>query len=171
VTRATVALLFCLPALVPGAARAQATVAARPPYAEVAEQLGRLIRSEIGDKSIPAMSIALVDDQDVVWAAGFGLADPGGKVPATAETVYTAPARSPSCSPDIAVMQLVEQGKLDLDAPVKDYLPEFAPRTRFDRPITLRQLMSHPRGIVREPPRRPLLRPPKRRRSPGPCRA
>ncbi|MDP7126254.1 MAG: serine hydrolase, partial [Candidatus Marinimicrobia bacterium] len=52
---------------------------------------------------------------------------------------------------DIGIMQLVEKGEVDLDAPITDYLPEFRPRSRFKRKITLRQLMSHRSGLLREP--------------------
>ena len=72
-------------------------------------------------------------------------------VPATAETVYRVGSVSKLFT-DMAVMQFVEQGKLDLDAPVNRYLPEFAPRNPFNAAITLRQLMSHRSGLVREPP-------------------
>ena len=53
---------------------------------------------------------------------------------------------------DIALMRLVEQGKLDLDAPVTRYLPDFHPANPFGGTITLRQLMTHHAGLVREPP-------------------
>src|SRR5207248_9383296 len=53
---------------------------------------------------------------------------------------------------DVAIMQFVEQGKLDLDAPVTKYLPDFKPKNPFDKPITLRQLMTHRSGLVRESP-------------------
>ena len=53
---------------------------------------------------------------------------------------------------DIAIMQLVERGQLDLDAPVTRYLPDFHPRNSFGAPITVRELMSHRAGLVREPP-------------------
>src|SRR5262249_20017888 len=53
---------------------------------------------------------------------------------------------------DIAVVQLVEKGVLELDAPVTKYLPEFKPVNPFNKPITLRQLMAHHSGLVREPP-------------------
>ncbi|PYP61087.1 MAG: hypothetical protein DMD26_18560 [Gemmatimonadetes bacterium] len=53
---------------------------------------------------------------------------------------------------DVAIMQLVEQGKVDLDAPVTTYVTEFHPHNPYGRPITLRQLMSHRAGLVREPP-------------------
>src|SRR3982751_6676755 len=108
-------------------------------YAAVAETLERFVNREMADKDLPAVSIALVDDQQIVWAKGFGFADPSAKVPATAETVYRVGSVSKLFT-DIGVMQLVEQGKLDLDAPVTRYLPTFQPGNTFGKPITLRQL-------------------------------
>jgi D-alanyl-D-alanine dipeptidase/CubicO group peptidase (beta-lactamase class C family) len=49
-------------------------------------------------------------------------------------------------------MQLVEKGRIDLDAPVNRYLPDFRPANPFAKPITLRELMAHRSGLVREPP-------------------
>jgi len=129
----------------------QAVIVPRNPYAAAVEMLGRFIAHEMSDKELPALSIALVDDQQIVYAKGFGFADPKAKVPATAETVYRVGSVSKLFT-DIAVMQLVEQGKLDLDAPVTRYLPDFRPRNPFGKPVTLRQLMSHRSGLVREPP-------------------
>ncbi|HEX6125721.1 MAG TPA: serine hydrolase [Pyrinomonadaceae bacterium] len=123
----------------------------RADYKAAIETLERFITHEMADKDLPAVSIALVDAQQIVWAKGFGFADPIKKVPATAETVYRVGSVSKLFT-DIAVMQLVEQGKLDLDSPVTRYLPEFKPRNSFGKPITLRQLMSHRSGLVREPP-------------------
>lgn len=57
-------------------------------HAEVAELLTSFIEREMRDKRIPALSIALVDDQRVVWARGFGYEDPAAKRAATAQTVY-----------------------------------------------------------------------------------
>jgi CubicO group peptidase (beta-lactamase class C family)/D-alanyl-D-alanine dipeptidase len=93
-----------------------------------------------------------VDDQQIVWAQGFGFADPAAKIPATAQTVYRVGSVSKLFT-DIAIMQQVERGKLDLDAPITKYLPEFQPVNPFNRqPITLRELMSHRAGLLREPP-------------------
>ena len=74
-------------------------------------------------------------------------------LPATAGTVHRVGSVSKLFT-DIAVMQLVERGELDLDAPVSRYLPDFAPTGERGGParITLRQLMSHRSGLVREPP-------------------
>ncbi len=122
-----------------------------PAYQDVAEILRVHIGDEMQQKGLPALSIALVDDQRIVWAEGFGLADPAGGVAATADTVYRVGSVSKLFT-DIAIMQRVEAGTLDLDAPVAEYLPEFTPSNSSGTPITLRQLMSHRSGLVREPP-------------------
>jgi len=57
-------------------------------YAPVEQMLEQFIAHEMADKELPALSIALVDDQQIVWSKGFGFADPKTKVPATADTVY-----------------------------------------------------------------------------------
>ncbi|MCH8875001.1 hypothetical protein IH824_19945, partial [candidate division KSB1 bacterium] len=54
----------------------------RSDYLEVAKELERIITHEMEDKKLPAVSIALVDDQEIVWARGFGFADPDRKIPA-----------------------------------------------------------------------------------------
>lgn len=111
----------------------------------------RFIDHEMSDKEIPAVSIALIDDQRMVWSRGFGLADPESKTAASADTMYRVGSVSKLFT-DIAVMRLVEQGKIDLDAPVSHYLPELHPHNPFGQPITIRELMSHRSGLVREPP-------------------
>ncbi len=120
-------------------------------YEEVVERLRKAIRREISDKSLPAFSIALTEGDRTVWAEGFGYVDPERKRPATAKTVYRVGSVSKLFT-DLAVMQLVERGELALDAPVNDYLPNFTPKNPFGTPITLRQLMSHQSGLVRESP-------------------
>ncbi len=126
-------------------------VGPRSGYSDLALALSPVIKREMRDKGITAVSIALVDDQKVVWARGFGYADPEDSVPASAETVYRVGSVSKLFT-DIGIMQLVERGQLNLDAPVTAYLPEFAPVNPFGKQLTLRQLMSHRSGLVREPP-------------------
>ena len=129
---------------------APADVAPRQDYAAVAQALEPFIRHELADKQLPAISIALVDDQQIVWAQGFGFADPGTNASAAATTIYRVGSVSKLFT-DIGVMQLVERGELDLDAPIESYLPDFHPKNPFRKPITLRELMSHRSGLVREP--------------------
>lgn len=127
----------------------QVTVAPAPGYEEVARVLTALIEHEMQDKDLPAISIALVDDQETVWARGFGHARPDS-TPATAETVHRVGSVSKLFT-DIAIMQLVERGEIDLDAPVSQYAPAFQPNNTSGTPITLRHLTSHRSGLQREP--------------------
>ncbi|HEX6962394.1 MAG TPA: serine hydrolase [Lacipirellula sp.] len=120
-------------------------------YQEVAERLEKFIAGERQAKNLPAVSIALVDNNRIVWSAGFGSQDAAGNQPATSGTVYRVGSVSKLFT-DMAVMQLVAAGKVDLDAPVKRYLPDFAPKNPFDVEPTVRQLMNHRSGLVRETP-------------------
>jgi CubicO group peptidase (beta-lactamase class C family)/D-alanyl-D-alanine dipeptidase len=122
-----------------------------PEYRQVASKLQEFIRREMVDNDLPALSIVLVDNQRTVWAQGFGSADSEKNIPATAQTIYRVGSVSKLFT-DIAIMHLVERGELDLDAPVTNYLPDFRPDNLFEKPITLRQLMSHRAGLLREPP-------------------
>jgi serine beta-lactamase-like protein LACTB len=141
--------LLCLVAFLARPCLAQDTVPAS--HAAAVRSLEKLIEHEVADKKLPALSITLVDDQKLIWSRGFGFADPRTKKPATAETVYRVGSVSKLFT-DIAVMQLVERGQLDLDAPVSRYLSDFKPENPFDKTITMRQLMTHRSGLVREPP-------------------
>jgi len=132
-------------------AQIQANIPPRNDYALVANRLESLIRQEMADKDLPAFSIALVDRNQVVWAQGFGYQDPEHKIPATAHTVYRVGSVSKLFT-DIGIMQMVEAGKINLDTPVSQYIPDFHPQNPFSSPITLRELMSHRSGLLREPP-------------------
>ena len=124
---------------------------ARQKYQKSVEMLDAFVRREMTDKGLPGISIALVDDQKIVWQQGYGFSDPKTKTPITAGTVFRAASVSKFFT-DIAVLRLVAQGKLDLDASVTKYLPDFKPRNPFDKPINLRQLMTHRAGLARNAP-------------------
>src|SRR3954447_12654295 len=145
---AAAALLGCM-AVQSGAA--QDTIQPGSRYQEVARTLAPFIERERAQHHIPAISIALVDGSKVVWARGFGWADSAGGLPASAATVYRVGSVSKLFT-DIAIMQLVEQGKLALDAPITRYLPDFHPKNPFGGEITIRELTSHRAGLTREPP-------------------
>jgi CubicO group peptidase (beta-lactamase class C family) len=78
--------------------------------------------------TIPGISAAIVKDGKLLWAKGIGFADVEHKVPATPETNYRIASLTKSFASTL-LMQLVEQGKLDLDEPMGTYSPEF--RQRF----------------------------------------
>jgi CubicO group peptidase (beta-lactamase class C family)/D-alanyl-D-alanine dipeptidase len=120
-------------------------------YRDVASMLDEFVRHEMADKNLPGVAIALVDDQKVVWQQTYDQGGSQAQSPLASDTVFRVGSVSKLFT-DIAVMQLVERGELDLDAPVTRYLPDFQPRNPFNKAITLRQLMSHRSGLVREPP-------------------
>ncbi len=121
---------------------------ARGDYSSVREYVSRLARHEMKKKDVTGLSIALVDDQRVVWAEGFGFADEANKIPATPETIYRAGSISKLFTAT-AAMQQVEQGKLDIDRPLSACLPEFSIKSRFaaSAPITPRSIMTHHSGL------------------------
>ncbi len=82
-------------------------------------------------------------DRQLRWTGGFGLADAENAVPATAETMYRLASVSKTMTAT-AAMQLAERGRLDLDAPIRRYVPGFPEKPW---PITTRQLLGHLGGI------------------------
>lgn len=120
-------------------------------YTAAIDKLDDAIGLEVDQKGLPAFSVAIVDDDRKVWSKGYGFQDAERTIPATADTVYRVGSVSKLFT-DLAVMQQVEAGKLDLDAPVQTYLPDFNPINTHGVQVTLRQLMSHRSGLVRESP-------------------
>lgn len=122
-------------------------------YSGVIERLPGIVAAQVRPGVPTGVSIALVDDQTIVYAGGFGMADEECGVAAGAETVYRVGSVSKLFNA-LAVMQLVEQGRLDLDAPIARYAPEFSIVVPFAdaAPITLRQLLCHRSGMIRECP-------------------
>ncbi|MFY0584179.1 serine hydrolase domain-containing protein [Cystobacter fuscus] len=117
-------------------------------YAEVKTEVSRLIESGMEKGEVPGLSIALVDDQEVVWARGFGFADEAARRPATAETLYEIGSTSKVFTAT-AVMQQVERGRVALDRPIQELIPDFTLQSRFPEsaPITPRDLLTHHAGI------------------------
>ncbi len=120
-------------------------------YSIVIDSLKSLIAKEMEANNIPSVAIALVEDQQIVWASAFGYSDSDKEIPATTRTIYRIGSVSKLFT-DIAIMQMAETGILDIDAPIAEYLPDFKPENPFDTNITLRHLMSHHSGLIREPP-------------------
>lgn len=125
-------------------------------YGAIIRYLQNRIPKEIAREHVPGLSIALVNGQELIWARGFGLADKAQGVPVTANTAFRAGGISKLLTAT-AAMQLVEQQRLSLDAPIQQTLREFYVRSRFhhdqaaaDRDITLRRLLSHQSGLPSE---------------------
>ena len=112
-------------------------------YSAIVPKLEAVIREEMREWEIGGVAVALVDDQQVVHAAGFG--------EAKSDSVFRCGSISKLFNA-LAVMQQVEAGKLDLDEPLQSYGPGLLPLNPFpDAPaVTLRQILCHRSGMQRE---------------------
>jgi len=90
--------------------------------------------------------ISVVKDGKLLFARGYGYADLEKRTPVSPETTLFRPGSTSKLFTWTAVMQQVEQGKLDLDHDVNDYL-DFKIPPRDGKPVTLRQLMTHTAGF------------------------
>ena len=106
-------------------------------------QIEKTVSAFMTANSIPGISVAIVQNGQPAWSSGFGMADLEDSAPATSSTLYRLGSISKPITA-VAILQLYERGKLDLDAPVQRYCPAFPQK---DSPITSRQLLAHLSGI------------------------
>jgi CubicO group peptidase (beta-lactamase class C family) len=115
---------------------------ASPPQAVGADfaAIDTFIEKEMQVQRIPGLALGIVQGDQIVHVKGFGIADPSGRA-VTAQTPFIIGSSSKSFTA-LAVMQLVEEGKIELDAPVQRYLPWFrvADETASAK-ITVRHLL------------------------------
>lgn len=93
-----------------------------------------------------SVSLALVDGGKLVWAEAFGLADRASKTAATTDTMYAIGSTSKMFAA-IAVMKLVDRGRVALDEPVVTYLKTFRMVSPEYKKITVRMLINHSSGF------------------------
>ena len=106
-------------------------------------EIEKAVSTFMSANSVPGMGAAVVLDGEPVWSAGFGMADLEDSAPATSSTLFRLGSLSKPITA-IALLQLWEHGKLDLDAPVQKYCPAFPQK---EWPITSRELLGHLGGI------------------------
>ena len=94
-------------------------------------------------EQIPGLTAAVLVDGQIIWSEGFGWADVENRIPVTPLTKMRIGSVSKSMT-SAALGVLIEEGRLDLDAPVQQYVPSF-PEKRY--PITTRQAAGHIAGI------------------------
>ena len=121
------------------AAAAPAAAQAAPRQVEAARRAAR----EMLARGIPGLSAAVAVDGRVVWSEGFGLADLEQNVPVSPATRFRVGSVAKPLTA-AALMRLRQEGRMDLDAPVTRYVPEFPDK---GAPITPRMLAGHLGGI------------------------
>lgn len=134
------------------AARPVADRIAADPDVQGAQRLfSTWLESQIENRGLPGVVVAVISDQDLVWTKGFGYADVAAKKPMTPETKFRMASHSKLFTAT-SIMQLREENKVRLDDPVTKYLPWFRvkPAGDDDGPITVEQLLTHASGLPRE---------------------
>ncbi len=106
-------------------------------------QIEKAVSAFMTANSVPGISVAVLQNGQPVWSAGFGMSDLEDSAPATSYTLYRLGSISKAITA-VAILQLYERGKLDLDVPVQKYCPAVPQK---DSPITSRQLLAHLSGI------------------------
>lgn len=123
-----------------------ATAAAGAGSALDTHAIDSFLSQQVHRHRIPGLAVGIVDHNRVVHQAGFGAADDHGH-PVTPDTRFVLASVSKPVTAT-AVMQLVEAGRVDLDAPVQRYLPAFLLADREAAgAITVRQLLNHTSGL------------------------
>jgi len=120
-------------------------------YAEALEKIDNLVQEEIKRNNVQGLSIGLVDGSGLFWSKGYGYEDKKTKVKASGETLYRiASVTKPLTATGVLV--LVDRGLVNLDAPIKKYIPEFSIKSIDEktRQITVRDLLTHHSGLKRD---------------------
>ena len=112
---------------------------------ELAAELDRILRAAQRERRLPSVSAAVFRDGEVVWAAALGQADIETGEPATTEHAYRIGSITKTFTA-VCVLQLRDAGLVDLDAPLRSYIPEVRPGP------TVRHALTHLSGLQREPP-------------------
>ena len=116
---------------------------ARP---DLSQTFGPQLARYVELQRFPGLAIGVVTDGEVIYAQGFGEATRGAGTPITTQSIFHMASLSKPFTAT-AIMQLVEAGKLELDAPVVKYLPYFRLAEEESLTITLRQILTHTSGF------------------------
>ena len=109
------------------------------------------VEAQLAQREQPGIAVGLIYDQSLIWSRGFGYANVAKRVPMTAQTICRI-ASITKLFTSTAIMQLRDDGLLQLDDPVKKHLPWFQLRNPHpDTPVvTIRHLLAHAGGLPRE---------------------
>ena len=127
----------------------------RTSQSDASEEIDAHIERQIERLNIPGAALAIVEDDEIAHLRGFGRARPGGEAP-TPHTPFIIGSLTKSFTA-LAVMQLVEDGKVELDAPVQRYLPWFRVADPLaSAQITVRHLLNQTSGLPQLSGLRPM---------------
>ncbi len=119
-------------------------------YTYVRALAGQRIAQLMKQRHILGAAVALIVDQQIIWQESFGLADHVHERAVTEDTIFKLWSLAKPFTA-LEMMRLVEEGLVDLDAPIDQYVPNLALQSRFPdgEPITIRHILAHRSGLPR----------------------
>lgn len=115
------------------------------PYEDIGEEIENFVAER--EDGLASMEVAVFDSNKTLYTGYFGYSDIENAIKADKNTVYEWGSSS-KIFVWISVMQLYEQGRIDLEEDIREYLPDgFMTKTKYDEPITMRNLMTHTAGF------------------------
>lgn len=138
----SILIILCLFPFFVIAQKSKQQIKAVDKYAAKLRTFENFVLHQMECDRIPGMTIGFTKD-GYTWVKGFGYSDLENKIPAKPESSYQTASILKGMTA-VAILQLAERGKVNLDAEVQTYVPYF-PKKKF--PITLRQLLAHQGGI------------------------
>ena len=160
---ALVAVMFA--GVASGAGSAKSAASPAPGFSPGSlERIGAFIRNEVASGQIPGGVLLIQQHGKPVYFESFGMRDIATKTPMTPDTIFQVYSMTKAVT-SVAVMMLVDEGRLSLDDPVSKYIPAFADtkvgvddsdeagqppllRVALKRPVTIRDLLRHTSGIT-----------------------
>jgi CubicO group peptidase (beta-lactamase class C family) len=111
--------------------------------------LDTIIRNNLKQQRVPGAAVALVHEGRVIFSRCYGYADTGKKGPITEDTYFMVGSLTKSFTA-LAALKLIEQGKVDLHADIRKYIPDFSIKNLYDGevPITVNHLLTHTSGLM-----------------------
>ena len=108
------------------------------------------IQKVMAENDLPSVSACVIKDNTITWKQSYGYCDKENQVEATDETIYHVASIS-KLAIATAIMQLEEQGLINIDNDINNYIPVSIRNPRFpDTPITIRMLLTHTSGIYKQ---------------------
>ena len=139
----------CLLSLNCSSLRSDRPVSERGDFQGAVSILDSIIKSNLDKQRIPGAAVALVHEGRVIFSQCYGNADTKKKVPITEDTYFMVGSLTKSFTA-LAALKLIEQGKIDAHANIKNYIPDFSIKNLYtgETLITINHLLTHTSGLM-----------------------
>ncbi|MDR3597052.1 serine hydrolase [Clostridium sp.] len=113
------------------------------------ENLTGFLSEKMKEWNIPGMAVGIIKDGEIIYSGGLGLRDVNKNLETTEDTLFAIGSASKAFT-TLAIGILVDEGKLDLDTPIKQYMPNFELSNKYaEEHLTLRDMLCHRSGLPR----------------------